>query len=249
MIALLHHEFQVGTASHHDTTDVRLVVRNEVLRGQLTTLDNVEVALLFSKTRETHGRLTTATMLLRQLDRHSLNNLFVVALERRKEHAITVDDNETKLVIVLQERKQRLRFKTVLASVAEHVNGPERLKGVLNLFLSVSVLLQNDTAEDDKTVRWDVLVQLELLSRRCDRCDDRLACLTRLDVFGARQLLRQQLHVLVERIAGWNVQRHERGSIASCALKLLDQPFDFPLLDMNLVSLRCFNHLRLNFQL
>ena len=180
-----------------------------MLRGQLTTLDNVEMALLLSETRETNGGLTTTTMLFRQLDRHSLNDFLVVTLEGREEHAITIDDNETKLVIVFQKRKQWLRFKTILASVAEHVNGAERLKGMLDLLFSVSVLLQNDTTKDDKSISWDVFVKLQPLSGRSNRRNDRLACLTRLDVFSACQFRCQQLHVLVKRITGWNVQRHE----------------------------------------
>ena len=105
VIALLHHELEVGTTRNDETANVCLFIFDEVLSGHLTALDDVQVALLLSETRETHSGLTTATMLLGQLDRHSLNDLLVVALKRGEEHTITVDDDETKLVVVLEEGK------------------------------------------------------------------------------------------------------------------------------------------------
>ena len=61
----------------------------------------------------------------------------------------------------------------------------------------MAVLHEDDTAEDYEAVNGDVLVKLQLLSRRSDRGNDRLACLTRLDGLGARQFLRQERHVLI----------------------------------------------------
>lgn len=84
VIALLHHEFQVSATGNDDTANVWPVIGNKVLSCQLATFDNVEMALLLSETRETNGRLTTATMLFRQLDRHSLDDLLVVSLEGRE---------------------------------------------------------------------------------------------------------------------------------------------------------------------
>ena len=118
-------------------------------------------------------------------------------MESREQHTITVDDDETKLVIVLEEREERLRLKAVLASVAEDVDGAEWLEGNLELLFGMSVLHEDDTAEDDETVDGDVLVQLQLLSGRSDSRNDGLACLTRLDGLSARQFLRQERHMLI----------------------------------------------------
>ena len=154
-------------------------------------------------------------MLLRQLDWHTLNDLLIVALERREEHSVTIDDDKAKLVVILEKRKQRLRFKTVLASVAEYIDGSERFEGNLDLLLGVAVLHQNDSAEDDETVGRDVLVKLQLLSSRSDGRNDGLACLTRLDGLGSSQFLRQELHMLIQWVARRNVQRHKRSSISA----------------------------------
>ena len=118
-------------------------------------------------------------------------------MERREQDTITVDDDETKLVIVLEKREERLRLKAVLASVAEDVDSAEGFDGNLELLFSVSVLHEDDAAEDDETVGGDVLVQLQLLSGRSDSRNDGLACLTRLDGLSARQFLRQERHMLI----------------------------------------------------
>ena len=55
VIALLHHEFEVGATRNDKTANVRLFILDEVLGGHLATLDDVQVALLLSETRETHG--------------------------------------------------------------------------------------------------------------------------------------------------------------------------------------------------
>ena len=139
MIALLHHKFEVSAASNDDTSNIWFIILNEVLRGQFAAFDDVKMTLLLSETRETNSRLTTATVLLRQLDWHTLNDLLVVALKRCKEHSVTIDNDESKLVIVLEEREQRLRLKTILTSVAEDVDGSEWFEGNLDLLLGVAV--------------------------------------------------------------------------------------------------------------
>ena len=97
------------------------------------------MALLFTKTSETDRRLTTSTMLLGQLHRHSLDDLLVVTLEGGKKHSVTIDDDETKLVIVLEEGEKRVSEESVLALVGEDVDWSEGLKGNLRLLLSLAV--------------------------------------------------------------------------------------------------------------
>ena len=153
-------------------------------------------------------------MLLRQLHWHSLQDLLVVSLESGEQDTITVNNDEAEFVVVLEQRQERLRLKTVLTPVGEDVDGAERLQGDLDLPLRVAVLHQDDAAENDQAAGWDVLVQLELLSRGRDRGDDGLARLTRFDGFSAGQLLSQKRHVLVQLIAGWDVQRDERSTVS-----------------------------------
>ena len=191
MITLLHNELKIGTTSNDDTTDVGSVVGDKVLSSELTTLNDVQMTLLFSETSETNGGLTTTTVLLGELDGHTLDDLLVVTLEGGEEHTITVNDNETELVVILKEGEEWLRLEAVLALVGEHINGAEWFQGDLDLSLSVTILHQNDTTEDDKTIGWDMLVQLQLLSCRGNGRNDGLACLTRLNRLSTRQFLCQ----------------------------------------------------------
>lgn len=101
VITALHNEFEVGATSNNDTFDVRSVICDEILGCKLTALDNIEMTLLFSETSKPHGGLTTTTMLLGQLNRHTLNDFFVVTLEGGEHYTSTIKDNETKLFIVL----------------------------------------------------------------------------------------------------------------------------------------------------
>ena len=103
-------------------------------------------------------------MLLWQLYRHSLDDLLVVTLEGGEEHSITIDDDKTKLVIVLEEGEKRISEEGVLALVGEDVDRSERLKGNLSLLLGLSVFQKDHTAENAETILGGRSVKLELLT-------------------------------------------------------------------------------------
>ena len=103
VVTLLHNELKISATSNDDASDVRPIVRDKVLNGEFAALDNVQMTLFFSETRETNGRLTTTTVLLRQLDWHALNNLLVVSLECGEHDAGTIDNDEAELVIIFQK--------------------------------------------------------------------------------------------------------------------------------------------------
>ncbi len=153
-------------------------------------------------------------MLFGQLDWHALNDFLVVTLESSVKDTITVDDDETKLVIIFKQGEQWLRVEAVLALVGEDVDGSEGGQVNLDLLLSLAILHKDDTTEDAKTVLGDSLVELQSLARRSDRGDDGLTRLTRLDGLSARQLLVQQLHVLAQRVACGDVQGHEGSTVS-----------------------------------
>lgn len=58
-IRLAQLRLEVGATSQDQTSDVALVIGDEMLCRQLGDLTNVVVARLFTQTRETQGRLTT----------------------------------------------------------------------------------------------------------------------------------------------------------------------------------------------
>ena len=104
VITLLHDKLEIGATSDDNTTNVRSVIGDEVLSGQLTALDDVQMALLLSETCETNSRLTTTTVLFGQLHWHALDDLLVISLQSGEKHSITVDDDKAEFVVVLQER-------------------------------------------------------------------------------------------------------------------------------------------------
>jgi len=119
---------------------------------------------LFSDTGKTHGGLTTTSVLLGQLHGHSLQDLLVVSLQSSVEHTITIHDDESELLVVLQERLEWLSVEPVLALIREHSLGHEGLKVDRHLLFRLAVLEHDDTAENDETVRWVGSVQLQFFS-------------------------------------------------------------------------------------
>jgi hypothetical protein len=101
-------------------------------------------------------------VLLGQLHGHSLQDLLVVALQSSVEHTITIDDDESEGLVILKQSLQWLGIEPVLALVSEHSLGHERLKVDSHLLLRLAVLEHDDTAENNETVWWVGLVQLQL---------------------------------------------------------------------------------------
>lgn len=156
---------EVSGTSEDNTGHVDLVVGDEVLDSQLGDLANVVVTLLLSKTGETKGRLTTTAVLLGQIDGELVNNLARVAAQGTKKSAVTIHDNETELLVRLEELGEGLGVELVVAKVQRRVDGLEGLEVNVDLsFLAFGG--QNFTAVDDEAVGGDLVVQLETLLGR-----------------------------------------------------------------------------------
>lgn len=67
-------------------------------------------------------------MLFGQLDLHSLQNFFVVSLEGGKEDTVTINDDKSEFLVVLEQVLERLSVEPVLALVSEHSLGLEGLE-------------------------------------------------------------------------------------------------------------------------
>lgn len=103
MVTLLHNCLKIRATTNDDAADVRPIVRDKVLNGEFAALDNVQMTLFLSETRETNGRLTTTTVLFRQLDWHALQNFLVISLKCGEHDTSTIENDETELVIILQK--------------------------------------------------------------------------------------------------------------------------------------------------
>jgi len=144
-------------------------------------------------------------VLLRQLHWHALQALFVVSLQCGKENTITVNDDEAKLFVIFEKRVERFRLERVLATVREHVDGPERLQVNRDFLLSLAIFEKDNAAEDHQTILWSVFVQFQLFTSGGDSLQDRLARLSILDIFSSSQLICQHLVVFGQRVLRWDV--------------------------------------------
>jgi hypothetical protein len=137
-----------------------------VLGEELAALAHVVVALFLADAGEAERRLATAAVLLRERDHDALQDFLVVALERGVEDAVSVDDHEAELLVVLEQRLQRLGVELVLALVAEDVDGLEGLQVQGDLLFALAVVQRNDAAEKHEAVRGDAPVELQLYTVR-----------------------------------------------------------------------------------
>lgn len=88
-------------------------------------------------------------MLLRKLDKHTLENFFVASLESSIQDTVSVNDNETKLFVVFEERFQWLSLERGLTAVSEHINRLEGLQVKCNFLLLLSVSHLDHTTKDN----------------------------------------------------------------------------------------------------
>jgi len=76
---------EIGTSGKYQTGNVDLVGGDEMLDGQLGDLSHVVVSLFVTKTGETQGRLSSSSVLLRQIDSEFVNDISGVASQSTKE--------------------------------------------------------------------------------------------------------------------------------------------------------------------
>ena len=104
-------------------------------------------------------------MLFGQLNLHALQNFLVVTLEGGVEDTVTVNDDESELLVVLQQGLQGLGVETILALVGENSLRLEGLQVKGDLLVGLAILELDDTTEEDQTVGRGLLVQLQLCSK------------------------------------------------------------------------------------
>jgi len=101
-------------------------------------------------------------VLLRQVDGKALKNFTGVATQGTKQRTVTVHDNETELLVRLQQLTQRLGVELVVTKIERGVDGLEGLKVDVNLPL-LSFRGDNFTTVNNQSIRGNLVVQLETL--------------------------------------------------------------------------------------
>lgn len=97
-----------------------------MLHSVLSDLADVVVTLLHTETCETQRRLSSATVLLGQVDRELVDYLASVSGEGTEEGTVTVHDDEAEAGVRLEELGERFRVELVVAEVER---GVDRLRG------------------------------------------------------------------------------------------------------------------------
>jgi hypothetical protein len=123
-------------------------------------------------------------VLLGKIDRQTLQNLTSVTAKGTEERTVTVHDDETELLVRLEQLAQSLSVELVVTQVERGVDGLEGLKVDVNLAL-LSFRSDNFTTVDDQAIRRDLVVQLETLLGGGNSGQDGQTVHTRLDVGGS----------------------------------------------------------------
>lgn len=108
---------EVRATREHEASHVDLVVRDEVLHGQLGDLADVVVPLLVTQTRETERGLSTTAVLLREVNGELVDHLAGVARDGTEERAVSVHDDEPELGVGLEQLLERFGVELIVTEV------------------------------------------------------------------------------------------------------------------------------------
>ena len=161
-IRLIQVVLEVGGTGQNDTGNVDLVVGDEVLDRQLSDLADVVVTLLLTKTGKTKGRLSSTSVLLWKIDGELVHNVSGVSREGTEESSVTIHDDETELLVILEELGEGLSVEFVVAKVEGGVDWTERLEVDIDLSL-LAFGGQDFTTVDNESVWRDLVVELQAL--------------------------------------------------------------------------------------
>jgi hypothetical protein len=122
-------------------------------------------------------------VLLGQIDGEPLDDLTSVTTESTEQGTVTVHDNETELLVSLEQFTQCLGVELVVTQVERSVDGLERLEVNVN-FALLSFRCDNFTTVYDKSIGGDLVVELETLLGRSNGRQHGETVHTRLNVGG-----------------------------------------------------------------
>lgn len=180
-IGLVQVVLEISGTSQNDTSNVDLVVGNKVLDCQLGDLTDVVVTLLLTKTGETQSGLTTTAVLLWKIDGELVHNVSGVSAQGTEQSSVTIHDDESELLVILEQLGKSLSVELVVAKVEGGVDWSERLEVDVDLSL-LALGGQDFTTVDDETVWGDLVVKLKTLLGRGDSGEDGLPVDARLNI-------------------------------------------------------------------
>lgn len=134
-VAILEVVLEFSGTSENYARHVDSIVGDEKLSAKFSHFGKVVVPFLQTETSKTQGRLTTATVLFGKLHTELVDDLASVAEHGAEEAAVAIHDNESKLLIILEQFGERFDVEFVVAKVERSIYGPERLKIYCHLTL------------------------------------------------------------------------------------------------------------------
>lgn len=161
------------------------------------------MTLLLTKTGETQRRLSTTTVLLWKIDGELVHNVSGVSAQGTEKSSVTIHNDESELLVILEQLGERLSVELVVAKVEGSIDWAERLEVDVDLSL-LALGGQDFTTVDDETIRWDLVVKLETLLGRGNGGEDGLSVDAGLDVRGSS--LRRVSTVRLEGALGRNLR-------------------------------------------
>lgn len=145
-------------------------------------------------------------VLLGQINGETLDNLTSVTTESTKQSTVTVHDDETELLVGLEQFTQCLGVELVVTKVKRGVDGLERLEIDVNLAL-LSFGGDNFTTVHDKSIGRNLVVELKTLLGRGNGRQHGETVHTRFNVGGGTVLFSQHLCGSADLILGGCVCR------------------------------------------
>ena len=127
--------------------------------------------------------MRNTNVLLGKIDLQTLENFTGVSTQGTEQRTVTVHDNETELLVGLEQLAQGLSVELVVTQVQRGVDGLEGLEIDVDLAL-LSFRGNNFTTVDDQAVGGNLVVQLETLLGRGNGRQHGQTVDTRLDVGG-----------------------------------------------------------------
>lgn len=182
---------EIGVPGDDESGDVWHLVLDVAWGGGFAYLSDVGGSLLHSDSSESLLGLPSSSVLFWEVDGELVDDFSGVSLETAEEGAETVYDDESVLLGACEETLERFGDELVAAFVKGGVDGLERLEGNHDLSFSLSVLSENLSCVDQKTVVWDNWVKLESLLGGVDRLNDTLSVDSVLDFLGLSGLFQK----------------------------------------------------------
>ncbi len=144
-VAVLEVVLEFSGTSENYACDVDSIVGDEKLSAKFSHFGKVVMPFFQTETSKPQGRLTTATVLFGKLHTELVDDLASVAEYGAEEAAVAVHDDESKLLIILEQFGKRFDVEFVVAKVERSIYGPERLKIYCHLTL-LAIIGHHSTA-------------------------------------------------------------------------------------------------------